>query len=77
MSRVGTSILEATLAKKAAKRREWTASDVRALKTMAKQKTPASKIARTLKRTESATRQKAFALGISLSSRRTARKRPK
>jgi hypothetical protein len=65
------------VAKRPAKRREWTASDVRALKSMAKQKTPAAKIARSLKRTESATRQKAFALGISLSSRRAARKRAK
>ena len=40
------------------KRRSWTSSDVRALKTMARRKTRAASIARTLKRTEGATRQK-------------------
>jgi hypothetical protein len=37
----------------------------RELKAGARQKTPARKIARSLKRTEGATRQKAFSLGIS------------
>jgi len=36
---------------------------------MAKKKTSAAKIARTLKRTEGATRQKAFSMGLSLDSR--------
>jgi len=40
------------------KRRSWTSSDVRALKTMARRKTRAASIARTLKRTEGATRQR-------------------
>jgi hypothetical protein len=57
------------MAKKASKRREWTKSDVQDLKTMAKKKTPAAKIARALKRTVGATRQKAFSLGVSLNSR--------
>ena len=57
------------MAKKRSKRREWTPADVRELKTLAKQKTPARKIAKTLKRTEGATRQKAFSLGVSLDSR--------
>ena len=48
------------------KRRSWTSSDVRTLKTMARRKTRAASIARTLKRTEGATRQKAFSLGLSL-----------
>ena len=48
------------------KRRSWTSSDVRTLKTMARKKTRAASIARTLKRTEGATRQKAFSLGLSL-----------
>ena len=52
-----------------ATRREWTATDVRSLKGLAKKKTPASKIAKSLKRTVGATRQKAFALGVSLNSR--------
>jgi hypothetical protein len=51
------------------KRRAWAASDVREMKRLAKKKTPASKIARSLKRTEGATRQKAFSIGLSLESR--------
>ncbi len=51
------------------KRREWTASDVRTLKTLAKKKTRTASIARTLKRTTGATRQKASSLGMSLNSR--------
>jgi hypothetical protein len=51
------------------KRRSWTSSDMRTLKTLARKKTQASSIARTLKRTEGATRQKAFSLGLSLDSR--------
>jgi hypothetical protein len=57
------------VAKKASKRREWTQTDIRELKSMAKQKTPAPKIAKNLKRTLGATRQKAFSLGVSLDSR--------
>ena len=53
-----------------AQRREWTAGDVRNLKSLAGKKTPASLIARFLKRTVEATRQKAFSLGVSLDSRR-------
>ncbi|MGZ8322493.1 MAG: hypothetical protein ACXW3N_05170 [Rhodoplanes sp.] len=49
--------------------RTWTTDEVRALKALAKQKTPIGKIARTLKRTESATRQKAYSLGVALTSR--------
>jgi hypothetical protein len=63
------------LAKRPAKRRAWTATDVRELKTLLRQKTPVVKIARALKRTSGATRQKAFALGLSISSQRTKRKR--
>jgi hypothetical protein len=54
---------------KKAKRRPWSTADVRMLKTAAKRKTQASSIAKTLKRTEGATRQKAFSLGLSLDSR--------
>jgi hypothetical protein len=56
------------MARKAA-RREWTAGDIRDLKSLAKKKTPAGKIAKSLKRTVGATRQKAFSLGVSLDSR--------
>jgi hypothetical protein len=54
---------------KKTKRREWTADDVRELKQLAKAKTPAGQIARKLKRTEGATRQKALTLNVSLNSR--------
>jgi hypothetical protein len=54
---------------KTSKRREWTRDDIRNLKAFARQKTPARKIARTLKRSEGATRQKAYSLGVSLDSR--------
>ena len=46
------------MAKKATKRRAWTADQVRILKTLARKKKPALGIARTLKRTEGATRQR-------------------
>jgi IS30 family transposase len=39
---------------KRSKRREWTKDDVRELKTLARQKTPAAKIAKSLERTPSA-----------------------
>jgi len=51
------------------KKRAWTAVQVRELKALAHKKTPAKKIAKTLKRTEGATRQKAFSIGLSLDSR--------
>jgi hypothetical protein len=51
------------------KRRAWTAKDVRTLKKLAGKKTRAKVIARTLRRTEGATRQKAFSLGVSLETR--------
>ena len=56
---------------KKSKPREWTAEDVRELKRLAKAKTPAAQIARKLKRTEGATRQKALTLNVSLDSRTT------
>jgi hypothetical protein len=59
---------------KKSKRREWTAEDVRELKQLARAKTPAAKIARKLKRTEGATRQKALTLSVSLNSRIVKRK---
>jgi hypothetical protein len=57
------------MAKKAKKRRAWTAPEVRELKALAKKKTAASRIAKKLRRTEGATRQKAFSIGLSLDSR--------
>lgn len=57
------------MAKKSTKRRAWTATEVRELKTLARKKTPAARIAKRLRRTEGATRQKAFSIGLSLDSR--------
>jgi len=52
------------------RRHAWTISELRELKTLARKKTKASQIARKLKRTERATRQKAFSIGLSLDSRK-------
>jgi hypothetical protein len=60
---------EIQVAKRSAKRREWTTQDVRELKKLAKHKASTAKIARALKRTEGATRQKASSLGVSLDTR--------
>ena len=57
------------MAKMKKKRRAWTAAEVRDVRAMAKKKTTAGQIARKLKRTEGATRQKAFSIGLSLDSR--------
>jgi hypothetical protein len=55
--------------KNGSKKRAWTSVRVRELKTLARKKTPAGKIAKQLKRSEGATRQKAFSIGLSLDSR--------
>jgi hypothetical protein len=52
--------------KKVTEKRAWSTTDVRTLKTLARKKTNAGKIAKKLKRTEGATRQKAFSIGLSL-----------
>jgi hypothetical protein len=57
------------MAKRAKKRRAWTAAELRDLKAMARKKTPAGRIAKKLRRSEGATRQKAFSIGLSLDSR--------
>jgi len=51
------------------KKRPWTSVQVRELKALAHKKTPAARIAKRLKRTEGATRQKAKHIGLSLDSR--------
>jgi hypothetical protein len=61
------------MAKKAAKRRPWTKEDVRTLKTLAREKTKTTVIARKLKRSEGATRQKAMILGVTLGGARKRR----
>ncbi len=57
------------MTKRNGKRRAWTSEQERTLKTLARKKMPAGKIAVALKRTEGATRQKAFSLGLSLDTR--------
>jgi hypothetical protein len=54
------------MAKKATKYRSWTKDDVQMLKAMVREKAKMSVVARKLKRTPSATRQKAGALGVKL-----------
>ena len=54
--------------KKAPLRRPWSKDDVRSLKGMAR-KEPVAKIAKALKRTVGATRQKATNMGVSLSTK--------
>jgi hypothetical protein len=53
-------------AKKVVKLRAWTKDDVRMLKSLAREGTKTTMIARKLKRTEGATRQQAHKLGVSL-----------
>jgi len=57
------------MAKKAPKLRTWTKDDVRMLKSLAREKTKTTMIARKLKRTVGATYQQAHKLRVSLGSR--------
>jgi hypothetical protein len=52
------------------KRREWTKEDVRELKAHSRLKTPVTKISKLTKRTETALRQKAQKMGMSLGHQR-------
>jgi hypothetical protein len=54
----------------AAHRSPWTKADLRELKAHSKARTPVSKVARAMKRTEGAVRQKAKMIGIGLGHRR-------
>jgi hypothetical protein len=54
------------MAKKTLKLRPWTKEDVRALKTLAREKTKTTVIARKLRRSVEATYQKARVLGVTL-----------
>ncbi|MGF6433477.1 hypothetical protein ABIE91_008697 [Bradyrhizobium elkanii] len=56
--------------KNGAKRREWTAADVRELKSHSKARTPVAKISKLTKRTVGSLRQKALHLGIGLGHQR-------
>jgi hypothetical protein len=51
---------------KAKKKKPYTASDIKLLKQHSKARTPVSKIAKVMKRTEGSLRQKALKLGIGL-----------
>jgi hypothetical protein len=55
--------------KKTTARRAWTSTDVRQMKSLAKKKIGAERIARTLKRTVGGTKMKASSLGVSLDTR--------
>jgi len=63
------------LGKKRATRRGWSRSDLGDLKSLARAKTPAKQIGRKLKRSEGAVRQKAYAVGISLTLRKCSARR--
>jgi hypothetical protein len=54
------------MAKKAKKAKPWSIEDVRMLKALVREKTETSTVARKLKRTPTATRQKAASLGVKL-----------
>ena len=56
--------------KKTAHRSPWTKEDVRELKAHSKARTPVSMVAKALKRTEGAVRQKALEIGIGVGHRR-------
>jgi hypothetical protein len=54
------------MAKKVTKLRTWTKDDIRTLKTLAREKTKTSVIARKLKRSVGATYQRARGLGVTV-----------
>ena len=56
--------------KKILARNPWTKEDLRELKAHSKAKTPVAEVAKAMKRTEGAVRQKAKTLGIGLGHRR-------
>ena len=61
------------MAKKTTKLRPWTKEDVRTLKTLAREKTKTTMIARKLKRSVQATYQRASKLGVTLGGGRAKR----
>ena len=50
--------------------KEWTKDNVRELKAHSKARTPVAKVAKAMKRTEGALRQKAYSMGLALGHRR-------
>jgi hypothetical protein len=65
--------MERDMAKKATKLRPWSKEDIRMMKTLAREKTKTSVIARKLKRSVQATYQKAMRLGVTLGASRKKR----
>jgi Zn-finger protein len=65
---------DSKMAKKAKKRKYkvWTREDVKELKRHSREKTPVSRIAKEMKRTEATIRMKAYQLGFSVGHRRRA-----
>jgi hypothetical protein len=56
--------------KKTVARSPWTKEDVRELKAHSKARTPVAEVAKAMKRTEGAVRQKAKTIGVGLGHRR-------
>jgi hypothetical protein len=56
--------------KKTQTRNPWSKEDIRELKAHSKARTPVAKVAKAMKRTEGAVRQKAMTIGIGLGHRR-------
>jgi hypothetical protein len=65
-----TAIAKRTTANGRSKRLPWTTNDLRELKQHSKSKTPLAKIAKAMKRSEGAIRQKAMGLDLPLGHRR-------
>jgi hypothetical protein len=68
-SRLEIEVAKKALTKKAA-RKEYAASDIKLLKMHSKARTPVSKLAKLMKRSEGSLRQKALKLGIGLGHQR-------
>ena len=62
--------VEAVPKKKTAVRNPWTKEDLRQLKAHSKTRTPVVEVAKAMKRTEAAVRQKAKTIGVGLGHRR-------
>jgi hypothetical protein len=71
---VRSTTLRIKMAKQTVKRRDWTKEDVRILKTLAREKTKTTVIARRLKRSVGATYQQASKLSVSLAAPRKKRR---
>jgi hypothetical protein len=67
---------ETAMAKATKKPRPWSLEDVRMLKVLVREKTKTSAVARKLKRTEGATRQKASVLGVKLAGAMQRKRKP-